>query len=56
MLLDAPTSNEHEEVDPNLKYDLSGKTPIVLVPQPSNDPNDPLVRRTIYSILDTASY
>lgn len=31
------------ELDPNLKYDTSGSTPIVLIPQPSNDPNDPLV-------------
>lgn len=26
-----------------LKYDHSGKQPIILVPQPSDDPNDPLV-------------
>lgn len=30
-------------LDPRLKYDLSGKKPIVLIPQPSDDPNDPLV-------------
>jgi hypothetical protein len=36
----APTLNE---LDPRLKYDLSGKKPIVLIPQPSDDPNDPLV-------------
>ncbi|PWW76241.1 MFS general substrate transporter [Tuber magnatum] len=30
------------ELDPNLKYDLTGDVPIVLVPQPSDDPNDPL--------------
>jgi hypothetical protein len=35
-----PTVNE---LDPRLKYDLSGKKPIVLIPQPSDDPNDPLV-------------
>jgi hypothetical protein len=29
---------------PGVKYDFSGPTPIVLVPQPSDDPNDPLVR------------
>ena len=34
---------EHLTIDPNLKYDTSGKTPIILVPQPSDDPNDPLV-------------
>ena len=28
--------------DANLKYDRTGK--ILLVPQPSDDPNDPLVR------------
>lgn len=34
---------EHLTIDPSLKYDTSGKTPIILVPQPSDDPNDPLV-------------
>ncbi|KAK0659304.1 putative MFS-type transporter [Lasiodiplodia hormozganensis] len=29
-------------LDPNLKYDRSGPHPILLVPQPSDDPNDPL--------------
>jgi hypothetical protein len=33
---------EHTVHDPNLKYDPTGQ--IILVPQPSNDPNDPLVR------------
>jgi len=33
---------EHAVHDPNLKYDPTGQ--IILVPQPSNDPNDPLVR------------
>jgi hypothetical protein len=33
-------------IDPNLKYDTSGSVPIILVPQPSDDPNDPLVRST----------
>lgn len=27
-----------------LKYDRSGSVPIILVPQPSGSPNDPLVR------------
>lgn len=36
-------------MDPNLKYDTSGKTPILLVPQPSDDPNDPLVRAYPFS-------
>ncbi|KAF2084190.1 MFS transporter [Saccharata proteae CBS 121410] len=30
------------DIDPRLKYDRSGPHPIVLVPQPSDDPNDPL--------------
>lgn len=29
----------------HLKYDKSGAVPIILVPQPSDDPNDPLVRK-----------
>ena len=29
-----------------LKYDRSGPIPIILVPQPSDDPNDPLVRKS----------
>lgn len=29
--------------DPNLKYDRSKRIPIILHPQPSDDPNDPLV-------------
>lgn len=32
------TSSPHT----HLKYDRTGKTPILLVPQPSDDPNDPL--------------
>ncbi|KAL7275490.1 hypothetical protein RUND412_001576 [Rhizina undulata] len=31
------------ELDPRLKYDTSGPYPIILVPQPSDDPNDPLI-------------
>jgi hypothetical protein len=38
-----PTVNSTNELNPRLKYDLSGKKPIVLIPQPSDDPNDPLV-------------
>ncbi|KAI5850010.1 major facilitator superfamily domain-containing protein [Tricharina praecox] len=37
-----PTVNEGNQLDPRLKYDLSGKKPIVLIPQPSDDPDDPL--------------
>ncbi|KAF2434953.1 putative MFS transporter [Tothia fuscella] len=35
-------TEEHAPLDPNLKYDTSGPTPIILVPQPSDDPSDPL--------------
>ena len=39
---EARLQEEHAVHDPNLKYDPTGQ--IILVPQPSNDPNDPLVR------------
>ena len=38
--------NRPQEAQPessHLKCDTSGKVPIILVPQPSDDPNDPLV-------------
>ena len=41
MLNDGTRSSEHV-VDSRLKFDQSGPTPIILVPQPSDDPNDPL--------------
>ncbi|KAB8070222.1 major facilitator superfamily domain-containing protein [Aspergillus leporis] len=34
--------DEQTNVHSNLKFDRSGTTPILLVPQPSDDPNDPL--------------
>lgn len=37
------SSTTTTELNPNLKYDLAGPDPIVLIPQPSDDPNDPLV-------------
>lgn len=37
------TYGSGDSLDPNLKYDTTGPTPIVLIPQPSDDPNDPLV-------------
>lgn len=40
---EARRAEETTILDPNLKYDKSGPTPIILVPQPSDDPNDPLV-------------
>ncbi|KAE8376820.1 MFS transporter [Aspergillus bertholletiae] len=41
-ILEKEDSNEQNDVDSNLKYDRSGTVPILLVPQPSDDPNDPL--------------
>jgi hypothetical protein len=38
---------EEITIDPNLKYDRNGAVPIILVPQPSDDPNDPLVGREV---------
>jgi hypothetical protein len=45
FVLEDDRRREEEQVvtrDANLKYDKTGK--ILLVPQPSDDPNDPLVR------------
>jgi hypothetical protein len=41
--------NDHTALDSRLKYDRSGDVPILLVPQPSDDPNDPLVGRKRYN-------
>jgi hypothetical protein len=42
-ILDEPaTAAAPAARNPNLKYDRTGT--IILVPQPSDDPNDPLVR------------
>ncbi|EIT72836.1 hypothetical protein AFCA_003062 [Aspergillus flavus] len=41
-ILERECFNEQTDVDSNLKYDRSGTVPILLVPQPSDDPNDPL--------------
>ena len=35
------------QIDTRLKYDLSGPNPVLHVPQPSDDPNDPLVSDTL---------
>lgn len=43
MLDDASRPTLPQDVDANLKYDRRGAVPIILVPQPSDDPNDPLV-------------
>ena len=40
-----PTAASNDGLDPRLKYDTSRKKPIVLIPQPSDDPDDPLVER-----------
>ena len=40
---DASRPAQEGEPDSRLKYDTSGRVPIILVPQPSDDPNDPLV-------------
>lgn len=32
-----------DALHPSLKYDRSTREPTILVPQPSDDPNDPLV-------------
>ncbi|KAF3906503.1 hypothetical protein ABW20_dc0106905 [Dactylellina cionopaga] len=45
---------DNHVLDPNLKYDTTGPVPIVLVPQPSDDPNDPnwpLWRRDLIMFL-----
>ena len=39
---DLSRPNQDGEIDARLKYDRSGAVPIILVPQPSDDPNDPL--------------
>ncbi|PWY76378.1 MFS transporter [Aspergillus sclerotioniger CBS 115572] len=41
-ILERDHSNDEPAVYSNLKYDRSGSVPILLVPQPSDDPNDPL--------------
>lgn len=42
-ILEREHPNNEPVIDSNLKYDRSGSVPILLVPQPSDDPNDPLV-------------
>jgi len=43
ILDDDRSSTDDVPVNPSIKYDRSGPVPIILVPQPSDDPNDPLV-------------
>lgn len=50
--VESQPSNYHTE----LKYDRSGSEPILLVPQPSDDPNDPLVRwKTLHAAIELLS-
>ncbi|KAK2768863.1 hypothetical protein FQN54_000723 [Arachnomyces sp. PD_36] len=42
VLDEVHSSTESIQTDSHLKYDRSGPVPIILVPQPSDDPNDPL--------------
>lgn len=42
-ILDKEPCGDQVAVNSALKYDRSGPVPIALVPQPSDDPNDPLV-------------
>ncbi|KAI9818152.1 MAG: hypothetical protein M1827_000777 [Pycnora praestabilis] len=60
VLDDASRPIEAGAIDSRLKYDTSGSVPIILVPQPSDDPNDPLnwplwKRDTILVILSIIS-
>lgn len=61
VLDDDSSSIEQAPVESsNLKYDRSGPVPIILVPQPSDDPNDPLnwplwKRDVILAVLSTVS-
>lgn len=41
------TTSENGAVVSGLKYDHTTAEPTILVPQPSDDPNDPLVRGNI---------
>lgn len=50
----------NQPLDPRLKYDTTGSVPIILIPQPTDDPNDPLNwplwrRDVILLILSTMS-
>ena len=43
VLIEERTQGGPPQLDIRLKYDFSGENPVVLVPQPTDDPNDPLV-------------
>ena len=44
-----------QRLSSHLKYDRSGDVPVILVPQPSDDPNDPLVRNP-HSLYNVRGY
>ena len=48
VLDDASRPSQTVDLDTRLKYDQSGPVPIILVPQPSDDPNDPLVSYSLF--------
>jgi hypothetical protein len=51
VLEDASRPAEIGATHSRIKYDESGPVKIILVPQPSDDPNDPLVRcLTMFSL------
>lgn len=59
VLEDAASSQHNAYPDhhqPGLKYDRSGPVPILLVPQPSDDPYDPLVCANWTSLLTRSSF
>lgn len=55
LVLDDSTKRQvAQAAQANFKYDKTGKT--LLVPQPSDDPNDPLVSRDLSSALGGAKH
>ncbi|KAK6334839.1 hypothetical protein TWF718_010284 [Orbilia javanica] len=56
ILEDDIQGDEVPVLDPNLKYDTTGPRPIVLVPQPSDDPNDPRTDMVALWFIRTGHY
>jgi hypothetical protein len=46
-VLDRDDPGDRVPLDSTVKCDRSGTVPVILVPQPSDDPNDPLVRSVL---------
>jgi hypothetical protein len=46
-VFDRDDPGDHVPLDSTVKCDRSGPVPVILVPQPSDDPNDPLVRSVL---------